>query len=531
MKQKKLLMVILVMATMLPVMAQKKQRTDPDHAKYSITGTMRVDNGMRLLEGASGKQIKFARKDSRWARPTDMADLVVQFDSVRTDPYHPMTKLDFWRYDEEIGEWIYDSEVRQGEEQMESTMKTNIMLVIDNSRSLKRDFKKVQDAAIKFVQQLYFASQDKDIFRVGVIGFSTVKFTRIREITPLDRTNYHKIVSFIRSLEMQNGTALYYSLETALNMLESDVQNNIKSSEYKESRLYAFTDGLDQASVDDSRNLTTPAEYYDHLRPIMKGATRKRIMDMPRKIVSSTIVTVRGDDMTDGQERQFDQRANEICDNVRKLNDISQLVNEFQQLARDLVNSNKVLYCYIPVGANGRVGWTFAEDKGSTGKFWMGIGPEWATGWYSFPKYDNGWIWNWDQYESIGLRMDVAFSMSKWFGLGATLSVSYESSGYADLLYEGGLLTKFTFANKSALLLGAGVRWGHYVIPVSYNFDGSFYHHKFDYFQCFPYATVGWKFKLPLYVFANVYLTDDFLYNINKVQCVGFGFGIGYSLF
>ena len=315
MKHKLTLMAVMLMALTLPAVAQNKPRTDPDHAKYSITGTMKVENGSRYLVGAVGKQIDFTYIPRRLAKPTAMADLVVRFDSVTTHPFHPMTNLDFWRYDEEIGEWIYDSEVRQGEQQMESTMKTNIMLVVDNSKSLGDDFKKVQDAAIEFVGQLYRESQGKDVFRVGVIGFSTVKFTRIREITTLDATKYREIVNFIRGLEMQNGTALYYSLEKALDMLKSDAQRNIKDDEYKESRIYAFTDGLDQASVDDKRQLTTPTEYYDHLRPMMKGSSRERINN---RMVSSTIVTVRGGDMTDGQERQFDQRAQAICDDVRK---------------------------------------------------------------------------------------------------------------------------------------------------------------------------------------------------------------------
>lgn len=51
---------------------------------------------------------------------------------------------------------------------------------------------------------------------------------------------------------MQNDTAFYYSLEKALDMLENDARSNIAKDEYKESRIYAFTDGLDQASVDDA---------------------------------------------------------------------------------------------------------------------------------------------------------------------------------------------------------------------------------------------------------------------------------------
>ena len=84
---------------------------------------------------------------------------------------------------------------------------------------------------------------------------------------------------------------------------------------------------------------------------------------MPRKIVRSTIVTVRGDDMTEKQIELFDERAEQICDNVRKLDDMTKLVSEFKKLAADLVNSNFMLYCYIPEGANGLVGWTFRDDN------------------------------------------------------------------------------------------------------------------------------------------------------------------------
>lgn len=498
-------MAVMLTALTLPAVAQNKPRTDPDHAKYSITGTMKVENGSRYLVGAVGKQIDFTYIPRRLAKPTAMADLVVRFDSVTTHPFHPMTNLDFWRYDEEIGEWIYDSEVRQGEQQMESTMKTNIMLVVDNSKSLGDDFKKVQDAAIEFVGQLYRESQGKDVFRVGVIGFSTIKFTRIREITTLNASNYREIIEFIRGLEMQNGTALYYSLEKALDMLESDVQRNIKDDEYKESRIYAFTDGLDQASVDDKRQLTTPTEYYDHLRPMMKGSSRERINS---RVVSSTIVTVRGDDMTDGQERQFDQRAQAICDDVRKLKDMSQLVSEFKKLAEDLVKSNMVLYCYIPVGASGRVGWTFRDDKAAPvvkgkkaskpSKFWMGLGGELGYGYYDEYNYE------YDYYEEgtsigIALRADATYPLTSWFAIGGTLSLGYVTDN--GIAYRIGPLTKFTFSNGSAFLFGLGLQnWAEEESPV--------------------YITLGWKFKSPWYINATINGPGESL-------CIG----VGYSLF
>lgn len=362
MKQKVLLVAILMMALIMPAVAQNRPRTSPDKAKYSIIGTMNYRNGHRWLDNPVGKRIDFEYDETRPATATDKADLEVRFDFVHTD--HPMTKLDFWRFDSEVGEWIYDSEVRQGDTVAVTKMQTNVMLVIDKSSSLKGDFPKVQEAAIEFVNQLYTASREKGVtFRVGVIAFSTIKFTEIREISTLNLTNYNEIVSFIRGLKMENGTALYYSLDKALDMLEKDTRMNIRPDEYRESRIYAFTDGLDQASIDDGKGLTTPTQYYESIRPKMLGPQRKLIMNMPRKIVRSTMVTVRGDDMTEKQIQLFDERAEQICDNIRKLDDMTKLVREFKELAADLVNSNFMLYCYIPEGANGLVGWTFRDDN------------------------------------------------------------------------------------------------------------------------------------------------------------------------
>lgn len=501
MKYKHTFMVAMLLIIATTATAQKGKRTDPDRATYSIIGTMQVNDGKRILSDAHGKNIQFEYVGNRLARPTEKADLMVRFDKVTTTHPGGVTRLNFWRYDEEVGEWIYDSEVRQGEQELESTMKTNIMLVIDNSKSLAGDFKKVQDAAIEFVGQLYRESQGRNFFRVGIIGFSTIQFTRIREITTLDAENYRQIVSFIRGLEMQNGTALYYSLEKALEMLEDDASRNIEVDEYKESRIYAFTDGLDQASVDDSRGLSTPTQYYDHLRPMMKGSQRKNIMGMSNKVVYSTLVTVRGGDMTDKQETLFDKRAEEICDNVSKLRDMSELVAEFKKLASDLVNSNYVLYCYIPVGASGRVGWTFAEKKVKMPRFWLGVGIEGGRAGDHDWEYDH-WI---DSY-FIGGHIDAAWPIgSSKFALGASISIDYNPENYSGVGGGIGPLVKYTFSNNSSILFGAGLK-----VLTDYG-DNSLR----------PYMSLGWKFKSPWYI--NAFVTTG-------GESIDWGIGIGYSL-
>ena len=518
MKYKHTFMVAMLLIIATTATAQKGKRTDPDRATYSIIGTMQVNDGKRILSDAHGKNIQFEYVGNRLARPTEKADLMVRFDKVTTTHPGGVTRLNFWRYDEEVGEWIYDSEVRQGEQELESTMKTNIMLVIDNSKSLAGDFKKVQDAAIEFVGQLYRESQGRNFFRVGIIGFSTIQFTRIREITTLDAENYRQIVSFIRGLEMQNGTALYYSLEKALEMLEDDAARNIMADEYKESRIYAFTDGLDQASVDDSRGLSTPTQYYDHLRPMMKGSQRKNIMGMSNKVVYSTLVTVRGGDMTDKQETLFDKRAEEICDNVSKLRDMSELVAEFKKLASDLVNSNYVLYCYIPVGASGRVGWTFAEKKVKMPRFWLGVGIEGGrAGDYDYLHYervdypagsrasDYDYV-DWVDTYFAGVHLDAAWPIGgSKFALGASISIDFIPYNSSCLGGGIGPLVKYTFSNNSSILFGAGLK-----VLANYGDD-----------VLRSYMSLGWKFKSPWYI--NAFVTTG-------GESIDWGIGIGYSL-
>lgn len=522
MKQKVLLVAILMMALIMPAVAQDKPRTSPDKAKYSIIGTINYRNGHRWLDNPVGKRIDFEYDETRPATATDSADLEVRFDFVHTD--HPMTRLDFWRFDSKVGEWIYDREVRQGDTVAVTRMQTNVMLVIDKSSSLARDFPKVQEAAIEFVNQLYTASREKGVtFRVGIIAFSTIKFTEIREISTLDLTNYNEIVSFISGLKMENGTALYYSLDKALDMLEKDTRMNIRPDEYRESRIYAFTDGLDQASIDDSKGLTNPTQYYESIRPKMLGPQRKLIMNMPRKIVRSTIVTVRGGDMTEKQIQLFDERAEQICDNVRKLDDMTKLVSEFKKLAADLVNSNFMLYCYIPEGANGLVGWTFRDGNVvkerkpiKPSKFWVGLGIEggkfdsWhhiktVTGYdysqgypiecYSYTDEYPEWIYG-------GIHLNAAYPISSSFSIGGTVSMTVGSYKDIAIGYAIGPMAKISFKNNSALLM-----WIEYR-KIAKDENG-----VFDF-------GLGWKFKYPWYLKAYAGY-DNWMF---------FGVGIGYSI-
>lgn len=508
MKHKLTLLAVLLVALTMPAVAQDKPKANPDEALYSIKGKINYRNGQRWLDNPVGKRITFEYDSTSPALPTEKADLMVRFDFFKTD--HVIEDLDFWRYDDEMEEWIYDREVRQGEMEQVTRMTTNVMLVIDNSASLGKDFPLVQESAVKFVNHLYTASQEKGVtFRVGIIGFSTIKFTKIREITVLDEKNYKDIVQFILNLSKENGTALYYSLDKALSMLEKDTKDNISLEEYRESRIYAFTDGLDQASIDDKRGLITPTKYYEYLATRMKGPNRKKIMGLKgEKDIRSTIVTVQGDDMTEKQVALFDQRAQGICDSVRKLDDMKKLESEFKKLAEELVNSNFIIKCYIPEGVSGMVGWTFAEKRKPRKpiKLWLGVGLEGGLSFMPYEKYrysysEGGYLLSESGVETHlfgGVKLDVALPFSPSFALGLSGALTYCSEGIG---FGVGALAIFTRKDNSAIMGSVGIK----------SVVGNIH----------PYLSLGWKFRSPWYINAFA------AFNGGVSE---FGVGVGYNI-
>lgn len=185
---------------------------------------------------------------------------------------------------------------------------------------------------------------------------------------------------------------------------------------------------------------------------------------------------------------------------MRKLDDMTKLVTEFKELAADLVNSNFMLYCYIPEGANGLVGWTFRDEKAvkerKPSKFWMGVGPEFSYGvGTGISTY----------YTCFGARIDMAWPISRFFSLGANVSASFDIDGIQPLI-NAGPLAKFTFSNNSALLTGLGFRY------IMGDERGNVY------------VSLGWKLTSPWYFHAELYIDGN-------IEPCGFGVGVGYSIF
>ncbi len=140
---------------------------------------------------------------------------------------------------------------------------------------------------------------------LGVIGFNQQLYTR--PITRLDENTIQETKQFIENLSMGGATLLYHSVNTSLDMLET---NGIPK-DLKQVAIVNFTDGLDEGSYTFS-NYNSGAEY---LRAITQ---RIRTESVGGLSIKSHTIGIQGNDV-------FSYNMNEFLDN---LNGISSLADD-----------------------------------------------------------------------------------------------------------------------------------------------------------------------------------------------------------
>ena len=510
--------------------AQTKVLQTPDEAEYFIKGDLSIQKGANgepeyTLTNVSTKGIDIKMQDTFEGEVTGNEDVVFSFEDASTD-YPGGFKnnvLQYWRFDDYEKIWQPESEVRQGSLENTTNKYMNIMLVVDCSSSLGSDFNIVRNNTLYFVEQLYNASPYGNI-RLGIIAFSSIKETKVLDIRALNNSTKRDIDSFIRSLSTHNGTALYYSMDKALEMLEDDSEQYIKSNEYLGSYLITFTDGIDQQSQNFDKDIFVAEDYYNYIRPILKdNNTRKKIYG---RNIETRILSVKGNDITSAKlEEKFDNDLKAICDNYTKMRNINELQNEFANISKLLIDKSMQLQCYVPMGFRGRVGWTFSSIKKEPvveykpepikvkkqKKVFLGVNAGVGAGFYSysselepaghpdshhyFYEYFNGSIAHEEGSEfsiPFNVGIDFAFRLSDSFYLGAYGSIGMLPWGEGDYYWGNsispsfGLLTMFNQKNENAIIIGAGT-----CIPAFWSYLG------FNF-------RIGYKFKNNLYMFGEV---------------------------
>ena len=436
----------------LTASSQTKVLQTPDEAEYFIKGDLSIQKGADgkpeyTLTNVQTKGIDFKMQDTFKGKVTDKEDVVFSFEDASTD-YPGSFKnnvLQYWRFDDYEKIWQPESEVRQGSLENTTNKYMNIMLVVDCSSSLGSDFNIVRNNTLYFVEQLYNASPYGNI-RLGIIAFSSIKETKVLDIRALNNSTKRDIDSFIRSLSTHNGTALYYSMDKALEMLEDDSEQYIKSNEYLGSYLITFTDGIDQQSQNFDKDIFVAEDYYNYIRPILKdNNTRKKIYG---RNIETRILSVKGNDITSAKlEEKFDNDLKAICDNYTKMRNINELQNEFANISKLLIDKSMQLQCYVPMGFRGRVGWTFSSVKKEPvveykpepikikkqNKIFLGINAGVGAGFLSYisePYYEEGFYEGTEFLIPFNVGTDFAFRLTDSFYLGAYGSIGMLSCFY-----------------------------------------------------------------------------------------------------
>ena len=504
----------------MPATAQKLK--NPDEATWAITGNMQssLTGGKTTYEllnpqGSNGRNgyITFKKETHHFGNTVEGEQVVFSLQNAKTDrPNNFRGEMVFWSWNDEAGEWQIDIESGSGRSEYESATYINFMLVLDCSGSMGAGSRDVKNSAKFFLNRMLEVSGGKGNVRVGVIGFSTVEYSKNHTIAPLPLTqdNYSYLCNYIEELYSGGGTALWYSMNAAAECLQQDYEKNLRGKRFAGSSVVAFTDGHDNTSNDKDKGYSSSKDYYNKYFKI--HYPQQKVKDMK---IETWIVGKRGEDITSDNiwsatESQFKAMADEYI----PIRNMSELHSKFEDIANNLIERNTVLNLRVAEGISGRVGWTFPEEKieiriptMKTGKFWLGLGLEVGNSYYEQYVYDgyyydyygnyvnNGYY---EYYSSIAfaLRADAAWPLCSWFALGATVSFGW---GASYPVYRLGLMNKFTFSKGSALLFGVGIQnWCD---------------------ETYPYFGLGWKFRSPWYINANV----------NMYGSVSFG--VGYSIF
>lgn len=197
---------------------------------------------------------------------------------------------------------------------------------------------------------------------MGIIGFNDQLYTRdISLLYSEENDNSTEFKNFVNSLQMNDGTALYYSVENAIDKLK----NTNLPEDLDNVSIITFTDGLDNVSLTLTENYNSRAEYLDAIH-------NKLITEnIKGKTISAYSIGIRGEDVTDIQEFQNNLKKLASNDNnayeVTSMTDVNQ---KFQEIASSLYNVNSLvtLTLKIPGGYdNGtKIRFTFDNVSGAT---------------------------------------------------------------------------------------------------------------------------------------------------------------------
>ncbi len=251
--------------------------------------------------------------------------------------------------------------------------KTNhivIMLVLDYSTSMLRsrdNFTQLKSRAKEFLYDM--AQNSVGNVHIGIIAFSGMDQAQeqIFPITPISTDNYDEFRDFIDESNPGIETALYYSVDEAMGMIENYVKDARMSPEAYGGGLciITFTDGLDNASVNTNispkmqRGLNN--QYLDYLNEQLGPAQKKRVLGV-LPIEHYYIGFSGSEDFRDEEWMLF----NKVSEKITPDRYHSKVVSNFEDVKRfystitkRLIDRWQALNVYIGEAQYGRVRWAF----------------------------------------------------------------------------------------------------------------------------------------------------------------------------
>lgn len=457
----------------------------PDDAEYFIKGRVSIEKNANgtidyKLYDVTSQGIAFEKYQYYRGREDGES---VYFTLNRAKTNYPggfdNNSLVFWRYDEDIQQWQTDSEFKPSTADFEETKQMVVMLLIDCSGSLKDEWTVAKESAIDFIDRMYNVSRGRGNIKIGIIGFSTIAETKTFEIEPLTSINKERMLNFIRyDLRQSDGTALFYAMDQGAEKIETYCRANIHNEDLAIVSMPIFTDGLDQISRNLDKDILTTDDYRIYVRQLKDKKIGNTSL-CPR------IFGLKGVDITtDAQLDKFRRIGEELSCKFVLMEDISQLSNEFTNLAKELTEEWQNLKCYAPNSYRGRVAWTFRNtgkpkpivEKKEKGKLFFGI-----NGGFGYGESD------YFAFNVVSAGLDIAFPLSNERFLGLYLSYGNEISE-KNPYYNIGILGLIGSQNGSALYLGAGCAFIDNTPALDFR--------------------IGCKFKKGLYLFGEGCVSD-----------------------
>lgn len=166
---------------------------------------------------------------------------------------------------------------------------------------------------------------------LGIMGFNQQLYSYpIEELTETSKSGFD---SFIDDLNMKNGTLLYYSVDRAINTLQSVPL----PADLSTVAVVTFTDGLDQGSMMMNVPYNDDTEYLEVLNQRIMNET------VSRQPITAYSIGIRGKDVTDVTKfRNNLAKLASSADNATEVTSMAEVNARFKEIAGQLSQSNYI---------------------------------------------------------------------------------------------------------------------------------------------------------------------------------------------